>query len=342
MATNLEPQTFTIDKIKYGDNTYILQDSAAEEAIDDIVVAMPADATVTTANNQHTVSILDSASPTPNELFNFNIPASSGGIDLDDLVDAINTGHDSFDGQVSAGTYNNGDLNLYFDDSDTKTSFYGTSSTGPVAPEKAVSCSDFTLRAGNTITILFTYANTTVAPTLRVNQTNPQPIYVNDAVASLTNPCMWPDNTLVDFIYDGSYYRYLGQHRGGKSFYGTCSTTATTAAKTVTCAEFELQKGALITVQTSTAQTYTSAAITLNVNDTGAKTIYTNNAATSSTNTLTWEAGDILQFIYDGTYWRFVSKDINIEEYTDAEISALVLEYPTGSTPLSSATGESF
>lgn len=31
-----------------------------------------------------------------------------------------------------------------------------------------------------------------------------------------------------------------------------------------------------------------------------------------------------------------------VEEFTNSEIAALVLEYPTGSTPLSSASGVSF
>jgi hypothetical protein len=32
---------YTIDKISYGGNTYVLQDTAAEEAINDIAEAMP-------------------------------------------------------------------------------------------------------------------------------------------------------------------------------------------------------------------------------------------------------------------------------------------------------------
>lgn len=32
---------YTIDKISYGGNTYVLQDTTAQEAIDDIAEAMP-------------------------------------------------------------------------------------------------------------------------------------------------------------------------------------------------------------------------------------------------------------------------------------------------------------
>lgn len=85
---------------------------------------------------------------------------------------------------------------------------------------------------------------------------------------------------------------------------GTCSTAATTAAKVVTCAGFALTQGATVTVYFSTANTKADAALTLNVNSTGAKTIYVASAATSATNQLLWVAGSSLTFVYDGTYWR--------------------------------------
>jgi hypothetical protein len=52
------------------------------------------------------------------------------------------------------------------------------------------------------------------------------------------------------------------------------------------CLDFELTKGALITLQMTAANVNKSAAKTLNVNGTGAKIVYVENAATSSTNTL--------------------------------------------------------
>lgn len=85
---------------------------------------------------------------------------------------------------------------------------------------------------------------------------------------------------------------------------GTCSTAATTAAKVVTSANFSLVSGATITVYFSTANTKADAALTLNVNSTGAKTIYVAGAATSSTNQLVWVAGSSITFTYDGTQQR--------------------------------------
>ena len=181
--------------------------------------------------------------------------------------------------------------------------WYGTSTTTTATTAKTATCSDYALLKGNIITILFTYGNTATAPTLSVNSTTAKSIYVNNAVASATNPCMWPNNTLVTFIYDGTYYRYLGQERYAHTYYG--STSSTGATVTVTSAEFELQKGAVVLVQATAANNDVSAAKTLNVNSTGAKTVYKGNAATSSSNTLKWASGDVLTFIYDGTYWRY-------------------------------------
>ena len=71
-----------------------------------------------------------------------------------------------------------------------------------------------------------------------------------------------------------------------KPWFGTSSTTASTQTKTVSCTGFYLETGAIISVAFSTANTYTSAKLILNVNSTGAKDVYYNNAVTSSSNTL--------------------------------------------------------
>ena len=84
---------------------------------------------------------------------------------------------------------------------------------------------------------------------------------------------------------------------------GTCSTAATTAAKVVTSSGFVLATGAAVTVYFSTANTKADAALTMNVNNTGAKTIYVAGSATSSTNQLLWVAGASITFVYNGTGW---------------------------------------
>ncbi len=92
------------------------------------------------------------------------------------------------------------------------------------------------------------------------------------------------------------------------AYSATSSTGATTAAKVASCTNFPtLAAGATVTVRFSTANTSTGA-ITLNVNSTGAKTVYVNGAATSSSNQLLWAANANVTFTYDGTYWRVDSE----------------------------------
>lgn len=194
-------------------------------------------------------------------------------------------------------------------------SFYGTSSTTSSTAEKAVTVSEkFAYVKGQILSVLFTTANSANAPTLNVNSLGAKSIYNNNAVVSSTNALKWSANKLITFMYDGTYFRVVSIEPSldGGSWYGTSSTSATTAAKTVTCANFRLIEGAEISVKFSNANTKTDAAITLNVNSTGAKTIYASGAATSSTNHLTWEANAILTFKYDGSYWVCLTETMGV------------------------------
>jgi hypothetical protein len=88
------------------------------------------------------------------------------------------------------------------------------------------------------------------------------------------------------------------------AYYGTSSTSASTAAKVVTCANFQtLETNAVVTVRFTSSNTSTGS-LTLNVNSTGAKSIYVGGAVVSGTNLLLWGSGAIITFVYDGTNWR--------------------------------------
>lgn len=85
--------------------------------------------------------------------------------------------------------------------------------------------------------------------------------------------------------------------------YATCSTAADVAAKVATItpgSNFSLETGARVAVKFTYAH-QSSTAPTLNVNSTGAKAIYFKNAALAVSNY--WSAGQIVDFIYDGTNW---------------------------------------
>ena len=83
--------------------------------------------------------------------------------------------------------------------------------------------------------------------------------------------------------------------------YGTCSTAAATAAKTVSCTGFTLATGAEITVKFTVTNSASSP--TLNVNSTGAKPIYYNGAAISAGYL---KAKKTYTFRYNGTQYDLV------------------------------------
>lgn len=90
-------------------------------------------------------------------------------------------------------------------------------------------------------------------------------------------------------------------------YMGTCPTAAATAAKAVTVdSSFILKKGAAISFKS----TYTNTAQnpTLNVNGTGAKSIFYNGAAVTSNNlSYVARANIYVTYVYDGTNWVWVS-----------------------------------
>lgn len=94
--------------------------------------------------------------------------------------------------------------------------------------------------------------------------------------------------------------------KGHGIYYGTCDTAADTAAKVVTLTDatgFSLTAGAVVVVKFT--NTNSVASPTLNVNSTGAKSIYRygTTAANTSQSSTGWRAGAVQIFVYDGTGW---------------------------------------
>ena len=90
--------------------------------------------------------------------------------------------------------------------------------------------------------------------------------------------------------------------------FGSCSTAAATAAKTVTLDDsmsFTLAKGASVFVKFTNANSVASP--TLAVNGTTAKAIMRYGTTAPSTSAKTsWQAGSVVHLVYDGTYWQMV------------------------------------
>lgn len=94
---------------------------------------------------------------------------------------------------------------------------------------------------------------------------------------------------------------------GNNVFYGTCATSAGTAAKVVVCEDFtasELVAGARLTVLFTNGNSFNGTS-TLNVNNTGAKNIYYNGTTTNSR--YMWVAGESVEFVYNGEQWATVN-----------------------------------
>lgn len=87
--------------------------------------------------------------------------------------------------------------------------------------------------------------------------------------------------------------------------YGTCATAAATAAKVVTLANYPgYYTGSRISVKFTYANTVANP--TLNVNSKGAKNIFAQGAKLTATSIYNWKAGDIVDFVYDGTQWNMI------------------------------------
>lgn len=93
--------------------------------------------------------------------------------------------------------------------------------------------------------------------------------------------------------------------------YGTCSTAASTKAKTVNLDNFTLFKGAQITVHFSNSNSVS--APTLNVNGTGAKPIWARGEVISET--YYWSSNSTHHFTYDGSHWVMENAESTEEIY---------------------------
>ena len=119
-------------------------------------------------------------------------------------------------------------------------------------------------------------------------------------------------------FYAANGVQTVGTASGGSGvsvFYGTCATAAATAAKVVVCEEFtsaDLVEGTVVNVKFTNAQTYNGAP-TLNVQSTGAKNV--KRVGTTNAARYEWQAGEVLQFVYDGTYWMLTDGGIATTTY---------------------------
>ena len=139
------------------------------------------------------------------------------------------------------------------------------------------------------------------------------------------------------------WYRYVTQNtfdstkwskwypNTSRSLYATCTTAADTAAKVVTLADnvhFNLYAGVIVGVKFS--YTNTAQNPTLNVNGSGAKSVYYNTAViTTGSLGAAGHANRVIYYMYDGTNWCFMAWGND----TNTTYSAMSqTEYDTGTS----------
>ena len=87
------------------------------------------------------------------------------------------------------------------------------------------------------------------------------------------------------------------------TWYGTCSTSASTTAKSVTLARGTLNFVAGAKVAIKFSYNNTASAPTLTINNTTKNIKYIDADGNVSTPLIWWNAGDVVEFTYDGTQW---------------------------------------
>lgn len=175
---------------------------------------------------------------------------------------------------------------ILFDGNADRTN-YAVCSTDGATAEKTVACAGFTPSLGAEIVVYFKNANTAANPTLNVGGTGAKPIYYHGKAVPTAYLAA---SRIVALRSTGSAYSVVGEidapqlatarNINGMSFDGSedirnfaqCNTAAAVAEKTVGRPGFNLVVGAEITVWFTAANT--AANPTLNVNNTGAKSIY--------------------------------------------------------------------
>lgn len=125
------------------------------------------------------------------------------------------------------------------------------------------------------------------------------------------------------------------------TLYGTCATAANEAAKVVVCTDFDtLLTGVTIRVKFSNGNT--AANPTININSTGAKSVF-RFGSTTPVGAGSWEAGAVVELTYDGTSFFMTNSDNiaakqnvtdNTLQTTDKTVPGAINELKCGLTNL--------
>ena len=191
--------------------------------------------------------------------------------------------------------------------------WFGTSSTAAATVQKEVSIPSITsLKTGQIIVVMPTVTSTVADSTLKLNSFDAYPMrYNNAAITTSTDSIVWSANIPSLFVFDGSYWVFLGHGTDLNAAYtpltlgfcyGECSTAAGTAAKTVTMSKYSLVAHGIVSIRFTNAITVANA--TLNINSRGAKAIYYQGAALEAN---VVGAGNTVVMQYDGSRYQIIN-----------------------------------
>lgn len=135
----------------------------------------------------------------------------------------------------------------------------------------------------------------------------------------------YPSNELLAAVIDG-VQDALDEKGNAKTFYGTCTTAASTVTKAVVCSSFsaaDLVAGAIIFVHFANTNSGAVGSLKLNVNDTGACNIKRLSAGSpvNLASKSDIHADETVLFVFDGTYWIAM----NVGSFKVSEI----VDFPT-------------
>lgn len=117
----------------------------------------------------------------------------------------------------------------------SKNTWYGTCPTTANTAAKVVTTNtgNFSLKAGNIVYVLFTYAAYSNS-TLNVDGTGAIAIKTADTTGVVTY--QWAANEAIGFVYDGTYFRMLDGMVANTTYYGMTKLSSSTSSTSTTMA----------------------------------------------------------------------------------------------------------
>lgn len=107
------------------------------------------------------------------------------------------------------------------------TVYYGTCNTAAATAAKTATIDGFVLEEGSRVLLKMQTNNSAGSPTLNINNTGAKPI----SVAGGTPNIYWSAGTVLEFVYDGTYWCLLKEGIGNAASYGITKLSDTYVTK---------------------------------------------------------------------------------------------------------------